>query len=101
MMATLTDLLPELTTNQRDIRINQFTPKVCRPWVKEKGKRLINEDLLSLSDFFSRSTTAIPDTFDFAACSGGDRFERFESFFQRFRCLVSRYGRLFVKSLNP
>ena len=61
-MATLTNSLPELTTNQRDIRINQFTPKVCRPWVKEKGKRLINEDLLSLSDFFSRSTTAITDT---------------------------------------
>ena len=73
-MATLTNSLPELTTNQRDIRINQFMPKVCRPWVKEKGKRLINEDLLSLSDFFSRSTTAIPEPLDFSSGSGGRQF---------------------------
>ena len=99
-MATLTNSLPELNKNSRDTRIKKFAPKVCRLWVKEKGESLINEDAMSTSDFFIRSTTAIPDTFDFAACSGGDRLERFESSFQTFRCLGFRYGRLFVKSLN-
>ena len=55
MMATLTNSLRELTTNQRDTRINKFTPKVCRQLVKPKGKSPRNEDLLSSSDVFSRS----------------------------------------------
>ena len=61
---------------------------------EEKGKSPINEDLLSSSDFFSRSTEAHPDPFDFPAGSRGDRFE---SSFQTLGCLVLRYGRLFVE----
>jgi hypothetical protein len=69
----------------------------CNIWpVKSKGRNTINEDLLSSSDFFSRSTETIPEPLDFAAGSGGGSFE---SSFQAFGCLVSRHGRLFVKSV--
>ena len=50
-----------------------------------------------MSDFFSRSTEAIPEPLDFSAGSRGDIFQ---CFFQTFGCLVLRHGRLFVKSLN-
>jgi len=53
--------------------------------------------MLSLSDVFRRSTETIPEPMDFAAGSGGGRFE---SSFQTLGCLVSRHGRLFVKSLD-
>ena len=51
--------------------------------------------MLSSSDVFRRSTETIPEPLDFAAGSGGGRFE---SSFQTLGCLVSRHGRLFVKS---
>jgi hypothetical protein len=53
--------------------------------------------LLSSSDVFNRSTETIPDLVEFSAGAGGDSFGRS---FQTFGCLVLRYGRLFVKSLN-
>jgi hypothetical protein len=65
--------------------------------VKYQGTSPKNEDLLSSSDVFSRTTETIPDLVDFSAGSEGDSFE---SSFQTFGCLVSRYGRLFVKSLR-
>ena len=65
--------------------------------INSKGKSQRNEDLLPSSDFFRRSTETSSDIVDFSAGSGGDRFERS---FQTFGCLVSRQGRLFVKSHN-
>ena len=64
---------------------------------RKKREIPINQDLLPSSDFFRRSTETSSDIVDFSAGSGGDRFERS---FQTFGCLVSRQGRLFVKSLN-
>ena len=79
------------------ILLSVFLPCQSVARVKYEGRSPINEGLLSSSDFFSRSTEACLDLVDFCASSGGDSFK---SSFQTFGCLVSRHGRLFVKSLN-
>ena len=79
------------------ILLSVFLPYQSVARVKYKGRSPKNEDLLSSRDVFSRTTETIPDLVDFSAGSWGDSFE---SSFQTFGCLVSRYGRLFVKLLR-
>ena len=63
----------------------------------DRRKRLLNPCGRTGTDTADGVSPRSSCPFDFSVSSGGDRFE---NSFLTFGCLISRYGRLFVESLN-